>query len=486
MQDDNPAASTAHDIKAAARDMLRMGSRWAHSALDWIDERRTDMNNRSRDERDFRDHNRYQQSTYGESQDRERSEYNRQRHYGGRSDRDIQSDFSGSGYDQVGGRDYRGGGSDWRGGYGREGSYPQSRTLSPDDSQRSDRYDSDFGYGSGHSGYGAGSPGAGGVGYGAPGYGAGTSYGATRYRGDFQNDRDWLRDEGEGFSGDNYNAGMDSQYGSRQGGNQYGAYAREGRHSHESYGQYRGGRQQDWRARGTAGQGYGERGYESGDRDYRMQGYGYGSQGSQQGSQSSQAGRSYRGLGPRNYTRSDERIREDLNERLTDAHDIDASGISVEVNNGVATLNGTVSERWMKHRAEDIADGCSGVRDVRNMIQVTSQSQGSQSQGSQSHGSQGASGYGSQGTSQSQASSGYGSQHGQSGGSHAQGSTGASTSQGSASSQGSSGSSGAGGSSLGASSGSSQYGGSSSGSQAGSGSQHGSSGSSSGSRGPNV
>ena len=42
MQDDdhNPAASTTQDIKAAARDMLRMGSRWAHSALDWIDERR--------------------------------------------------------------------------------------------------------------------------------------------------------------------------------------------------------------------------------------------------------------------------------------------------------------------------------------------------------------------------------------------------------------------------------------------------------------
>ena len=49
MQDDNnPAASTAQDIKAAARDMLRMGSRWAHSALDWIDERRHEMNHRNR------------------------------------------------------------------------------------------------------------------------------------------------------------------------------------------------------------------------------------------------------------------------------------------------------------------------------------------------------------------------------------------------------------------------------------------------------
>jgi hypothetical protein len=78
----------------------------------------------------------------------------------------------------------------------------------------------------------------------------------------------------------------------------------------------------------------------------------------------------YRGVGPRNYTRSDERIREDLNERLTDADDLDASGITVEVKGGIATLGGNVAQRWMKHRAEDLADGCCGVRDVRNQIQV--------------------------------------------------------------------------------------------------------------------
>jgi len=71
---------------------------------------------------------------------------------------------------------------------------------------------------------------------------------------------------------------------------------------------------------------------------------------------------SYRGIGPRNYSRSDERIREDINERLTEADDLDASDLTVEVSNGVVTLSGGVDERWMKHRAEDIADGCSGVR----------------------------------------------------------------------------------------------------------------------------
>jgi len=83
-------------------------------------------------------------------------------------------------------------------------------------------------------------------------------------------------------------------------------------------------------------------------------------------------GRDYRGVGPRNYTRSDDRIREDLNERLTEAYDLDASGLAVEVENGVATLTGNVPQRWMKHRAEDLADGCIGVRDVRNHIMVGS------------------------------------------------------------------------------------------------------------------
>lgn len=81
-------------------------------------------------------------------------------------------------------------------------------------------------------------------------------------------------------------------------------------------------------------------------------------------------GRDYRGVGPANYTRSDERIREDLNERLTEAHDLDASGLSVEVEDGVAILSGRVPQRWMKHRAEDLADGCTGVTDIRNQIVV--------------------------------------------------------------------------------------------------------------------
>ena len=41
-----------NEIKAAARDVLRVGTRWAHAARDWFDERRNEMNNRYRDDRD--------------------------------------------------------------------------------------------------------------------------------------------------------------------------------------------------------------------------------------------------------------------------------------------------------------------------------------------------------------------------------------------------------------------------------------------------
>ena len=78
----------------------------------------------------------------------------------------------------------------------------------------------------------------------------------------------------------------------------------------------------------------------------------------------------YRGVGPRGYTRPDDRIREDISDALTEADDVDASGITVQVADGVATLGGRVGQRWMKHRAEDLADACTGVRDVRNEIQV--------------------------------------------------------------------------------------------------------------------
>lgn len=89
--------------------------------------------------------------------------------------------------------------------------------------------------------------------------------------------------------------------------------------------------------------------------------------------------RGYRGLGPKTYSRSDERICEDLHERLTEADEIDARDITVEVNGGVVTLGGTVPRRWMKHRAEDLADSCSSVRDVHNQIRMQAHCSGTTS-----------------------------------------------------------------------------------------------------------
>lgn len=82
--------------------------------------------------------------------------------------------------------------------------------------------------------------------------------------------------------------------------------------------------------------------------------------------------RSYRGRGPRGYKRSDERIGEDIHERLTDDPMLDAGAITVEVNEGQVTLSGQVEQRWLKHHAEDLVDACSGVRGIRNDLRVAS------------------------------------------------------------------------------------------------------------------
>ena len=79
---------------------------------------------------------------------------------------------------------------------------------------------------------------------------------------------------------------------------------------------------------------------------------------------------SHRGKGPRGYKRSEERIREDVNERLTDYDALDASDIEVVVNSGNVILNGTVDSRWAKRVAEDIVETVSGVTDVQNNLRV--------------------------------------------------------------------------------------------------------------------
>lgn len=79
---------------------------------------------------------------------------------------------------------------------------------------------------------------------------------------------------------------------------------------------------------------------------------------------------SYRGRGPKNWRRSDDRIREDVNELLTMHDGIDATDVEVTVKDGEVTLEGLVGSRWEKRLAEDVAGSCAGVHDVHNRLRV--------------------------------------------------------------------------------------------------------------------
>jgi osmotically-inducible protein OsmY len=81
---------------------------------------------------------------------------------------------------------------------------------------------------------------------------------------------------------------------------------------------------------------------------------------------------SHRGKGPSDYRRSQDRIREDICDRLTDDDHVDASRVRVSIENDVVILSGTVNSREEKRRAEDLVESISGVRDVENRLRVGS------------------------------------------------------------------------------------------------------------------
>lgn len=83
-----------------------------------------------------------------------------------------------------------------------------------------------------------------------------------------------------------------------------------------------------------------------------------------------QAARGHRGRGPKGYRRSDERISEDVHDRLTDDPWLDATDIEVTVKAGEVTLSGQVDSREGKHRAERLVEDLSGVRHVQNNLRV--------------------------------------------------------------------------------------------------------------------
>ncbi|HEX2638165.1 MAG TPA: BON domain-containing protein [Gemmatimonadales bacterium] len=201
-------------------------------------------------------------------------------------------------------------------------------------------------------------------------------------RGPEQSQRGWSQGR-PGYEG-RYGRGG---YGS-QGGYGPGRYGQgfQGGYSPSSYGQPRSGQTGGWQGREGQGMygGYGQGGYGQGrvawpeerENQFRESEPGRGPSGEQEKQRGQFAGR-----GPKGYKRSDDRIREDVNEALTRNPDIDASDIEVKVESGEVTLTGTVDSRQTKRLAEDLAEDCSGVHEVHNQLRIKHPQSGNAAEG---------------------------------------------------------------------------------------------------------
>lgn len=78
----------------------------------------------------------------------------------------------------------------------------------------------------------------------------------------------------------------------------------------------------------------------------------------------------YRGVGPKGYRRSDERLHEEICERICIDPRVDASGFEVEVADAVVTLRGAAPDRQTKRLSGAIAASITGVADVMNELRI--------------------------------------------------------------------------------------------------------------------
>lgn len=83
-----------------------------------------------------------------------------------------------------------------------------------------------------------------------------------------------------------------------------------------------------------------------------------------------QPGGSHTGQAPQFHRRSDDKIREEICELLTNSADLDASEVELHVEGGEVTLTGTVDSRDAKWLTEDLVASVSGVREVSNRLKV--------------------------------------------------------------------------------------------------------------------
>jgi hypothetical protein len=161
------------------------------------------------------------------------------------------------------------------------------------------------------------------------------------------------RDYG-GVMGGSY-GGMGSAYGMGGMGGAYGSYGAGGSSGAGSYGAGRGG---DWRR---------DEGWR-GDEGWRE------SRGRDEGGgmmdRLKEGVRKLTGRGPKGYKRSDDRIRDDVSERIARSW-IDSENVEVRVEGGEVTLTGTVVRREDKRQLEDIAEDVFGVEEVHNHLRVS-------------------------------------------------------------------------------------------------------------------
>ncbi len=74
------------------------------------------------------------------------------------------------------------------------------------------------------------------------------------------------------------------------------------------------------------------------------------------------------GKAPEESAQSDERIKEHVCAVLSEDAHVDAREIAVQVENGEATLSGTVDDRSTSQRVEDLVAEIGGVDAVRNNL----------------------------------------------------------------------------------------------------------------------
>jgi hypothetical protein len=172
--------------------------------------------------------------------------------------------------------------------------------------------------------------------------GQGGGYGAT-----YGGERDWTGREGR-WSGDYGTGGYRPGVGPQE---RYGGYGSEWDYGRRDF------RDRDWRGpEGRRGEGRGtmereDRGPLAWLGDKVREGM-------------------HKARGPKGYRRSDDRIHEEVCERIARSG-LDAEEVEVKVEAGEVTLTGTARSRDEKRRLEDVAEDVFGVEEVHNHLRIS-------------------------------------------------------------------------------------------------------------------